>query len=409
MSPPSSGRRSLRVPRTTSSTTITPTTDQHSNLTLSSVSVIIITIILLLPLSFFLKETLNRPSILVSQTSQIISPLSSSLSPALLGRTLARAVSSQCGRIFIDAMPSNTHFYDYDNNMTQNKLCPDAALSSSLALRGKAPQEQKHRKMDDGLSDGNLTLPNCAPRWYAPHEACDLLTRAGQIIIMGDSLSRHLTIALKMILSGNFALGAYVGGGSVIDNVDEVNGCACDEAFGRYHKCHAIADPKGKTARLLCPNWETHTRLTYLPWWGDYWNDAEIKMLVNVTQKAILVDEIGPAFTDWTSESPDVALHLKRVQEVDSVSRICYLSTAVDDEKKPSFTNGKQNDIFARAVNEKVRKSCVQAGSRVLDGYALTKGDVWSSDGTHFQAATNVVNAMVLLNVIENIVTSRGD
>jgi hypothetical protein len=50
----------------------------------------------------------------------------------------------------------------------------------------------------------------CTLKWYAPGEACSLLARAGTLVVVGDSLARHLVQALFSALSGDYALGATV-------------------------------------------------------------------------------------------------------------------------------------------------------------------------------------------------------
>lgn len=269
------------------------------------------------------------------------------------------------------------------------------------------------RYLGDGLPDGALTLPECAPKWYTPHEACALLTRAGPVVFIGDSLNRHLLVGLKLVLSGNYALGGFIG--PQAGNPTIAERCACDGAFGPLHTCHTIQDPSGPSAAALCPQWggmaPSAGGVSYLPWWADYWQEGGVESRVNGTAwgGGVIVDEIGPAFDhDWLPDSPHVKAHLDAVQAAATATgshRICYLATAPTPAKKKDYLP-RQGDAATRAVNARVREHCLAGGGRILDGYALTRG-VWSYDGTHYPSQINVANAQMLLNVISSAVQER--
>jgi len=48
---------------------------------------------------------------------------------------------------------------------------------------------------------------DCDMRWYSTHEACEIMSRFEQVMIVGDSLNRHLVNALYIMLRGDLALG----------------------------------------------------------------------------------------------------------------------------------------------------------------------------------------------------------
>jgi hypothetical protein len=236
-------------------------------------------------------------------------------------------------------------------------------------------KHQHARYFGDGLPDGTLTLPQCAPKWYTPFEACALLTRAGPVVFIGDSLARHLLIGLKLVLSGNFVLGGFIGPQAGDPTVAAQ--CSCDGAFGPRHICHKIQDPSGPSAAALCPQWggmaASAAGLSYLPWWGEYWEEGGVESRVNGTRwgGGVIVDELGPAYDhDWVPGNPKFEGHLDAVQAAATATgshRVCYLATAPTPAKPKGYLP-RQGDEATKAVNARVREHCKAGGGRVLDG-----------------------------------------
>lgn len=334
-------------------------------------------------------------------------------------RALAAAMTLQCGAVtgFADAMPADAAFFGAPRGG-----CADLDGAVARAVRGAPPAAWATRRLGDGLPDGELSLPGCAIRWFAPHEACALLERAGGVVFIGDSLARHLSDALRLVLTGNYVSGGWAGSGAALD--DEVwRHCKCDALFGKYHVCHVVREPRAEAVVELCPSW-TAPRIAVLPWWRDFFDEPALAArLANLTPPVaaggaalgpFIVDEIGPAFTEdfLPGDAPGgelVAAHLAAVARAATAARarrVCYTALAPDEARKPAAVRAQQGDTATRAVNAYVARECARAGARLLDGYALTSG-AWSHDGTHYGARVMAVVAQVLLNIIAEEVEAR--
>jgi hypothetical protein len=86
---------------------------------------------------------------------------------------------------------------------------------SGAATRAPWRDRGAQRARDPAIFDAALraasSLPGCRLRWYAPWEACDVIERAGNLIMVGDSLTRgHHQLALHQIMSEQLSASAAV-------------------------------------------------------------------------------------------------------------------------------------------------------------------------------------------------------
>jgi hypothetical protein len=118
----------------------------------------------------------------------------------------------------------------------------------------------------------------CALQWYAPAEACALVARLGTLVVVGDSLQRHLLQALFAVLRGDYALGATLAQRTTGSAC--LAACACD---GQYSDLSGIelacsqavcpreasaafmgSEPDTPQAALACPLWaRSHVSFTF--------------------------------------------------------------------------------------------------------------------------------------------------
>ncbi len=344
-------------------------------------------------------------------------------------RAAAVGAATQCdGQDFTSDMPVGTRFAPPSAVDAVHACGSPNATSSALSAalrnaRRAAPLNASLRSERDGVPDGALTLPaadvksdgggECALRWLSPATACGVLARVGGVVLCGDSLARQLTQGLALVLSGNFAAGAQLAAGSLPFEqpmADVWKHCTCDAAFGAWHGCHnAPLTEAGVEFRSVCPAWpqQQPAPLAYRAWWSGTWQSGELRALlaarsVAATSAPVLVAEIGPAWDDWTPGNAAIAETLA-IAAADAravgARLVCFLVPAPNDANKPARVMPAQSAASARSVNALVADRCDALGAVVLDGYALTVG-AWTRDGTHYEARTNVMLAMALLNLI---------
>ena len=89
---------------------------------------------------------------------------------------------------------------------------------------------------------------SCSFRWYTSHEICNLLGRFSQIILVGDSLMRHIHQALFMLLRDDLQSGGMP---LHLVEVTQYDKCSCDGQFSEHLFCRDdlktsahMADPR---------------------------------------------------------------------------------------------------------------------------------------------------------------------
>ncbi len=345
----------------------------------------------------------------------------------------AALASAQCG--FAEpvsaAMPLGTVISDAPLPSHAHPSCADVEGALARAVRGGGGGDSS-RVWGDGNSDGALQLPApCALRWLSPAQACGVLP--GLLVLMGDSLSRHLAFALSQVLSGNYAAGPLLGFQPPHD--DPANGlffpedwhalCHCDET---YRICaHVRPPPTARHFSALCPAWGEHrdapAPLKFLPWYGGFFNATALDALLaaNFTgaggarweagappraRRPVLVAEVGPGWADdFEAGNGKVEAFIDSVFAAAARAPrggarvVCYLIPAPVDARKPAQFVAKQGLAPTRALGEWVAGLCRQRGGRVLDALPISVG-TFSRDGTHYATRVMTLIAQALLNLL---------
>jgi hypothetical protein len=310
--------------------------------------------------------------------------------------------------------------------------CPDIESALSAAVRAPSRPPLDVRVFGDHSPDGALALPaNCSLRWLPPLEACALMP--SMLLLVGDSLSRHLSFALRQVMSGNYAAGPLLG--TVVPPDQPEHGlffepdfhplCLCDEA---YRIC-AHLHPPHSAARWasVCPAWATAPGapsllppMHFLPWYGGFWNASAMARLLGAPAagaaasaglpRPVIVLEVGPGWGEgYVAGSPQVLEFLEAGFAAAAAAAaapgsigvrvVCYLTLAPRDALKPLEWQALQGEASTRRMNAWVARECRARGGRVLDAFALTLG-TYTRDGTHYQGMQMTLVAQALLNLL---------
>lgn len=293
----------------------------------------------------------------------------------------------------------------------------------------------------------------CALRWYTPSEACSLLARAGTLVIVGDSLPRHLTQALFAVLSGDYANGATVDAALTTPECAAL--CACDGQFrdsDTESGCAVGACPRSASAAFLgspgqryneaytqalkCPAWvRAHVHFSFSVWArsgghdeGSAWTfqpqlwEASLEPLL-----AAAAAEAAPRPPRVTLLMTPPAGHLGLGDMLGTEGGVWglaekdFLTPALEFVGKAPRRRllcggqaARQKDTIPAAYlptipryapfNAQLRAACQGLAGRMyagfFDPYALTV-NASSHDGTHYSRELNIAAAQVLLNAIE--------
>ncbi len=172
----------------------------------------------------------------------------SASSPSLDSRRAAFfASATQCGRNYLE--------------LSSPPLSRAPAACAGGLLRALSSATRRGR-------DAPFELPpGCGLKWYTSREACSLVASAGSLLIVGDSLQRHLAQALMAVLSGNLVHGAALPHKLPGDAPHLLALCACDRMYddhaehGGDRRCRdASAANLGSEGApgpqtLVCPSW----------------------------------------------------------------------------------------------------------------------------------------------------------
>jgi len=97
------------------------------------------------------------------------------------------------------------------------------------------------------VEDRSRFVPfECRAEWLSVDEVCQLLQKFSYIWLIGDSLTRHIFMAILIILSQNLEFGAYT---HIYTNSWQVENCRCDGQFSENFGCRV--DPN---LALVYPN-----------------------------------------------------------------------------------------------------------------------------------------------------------
>lgn len=318
-------------------------------------------------------------------------------------REQARLLTVSCGTTYFDHFPMP----NVVKRSVSRAECPDLQAAVQDASRASSDFRGKFGLV---VSAAPLHVRGCTLRWYTPSEACDLLQRAGKLVLLGDSLVRAVAFGLVKVLTND-----YKYGGVWRPEGGDREQCACDNLFGRDAACHFPPNVRYGNNDIrytgvpqdTCPTWRKQ-HLYFVPSAGPELASARLQEVLDANPELHNV-VYGSAGLNFGADFADHA----RVQRewfdpflrfaTASLGRARYICASIpagDDSRKSEPWKHLQRDEFVRGHNGMVRQACGAAGVEFFDAYALTR-NAWSHDGVHYQSSENVVMAQVLLNFLD--------
>ena len=317
--------------------------------------------------------------------------------------------------MYFDALPDAVVLQD-----VPLAACPDMEASLTRAVRPTRAPDAPHEQFLP------LTLPQCTTRWYTPQEACDVIERQGHLILIGDSLVRHIATAMLSILSNNYRHGG-------VRNAEEVPGvwgeCGCDGAYGSGAGCHGLPAMAPEWADFahaplsalgVCPNWRTN-RLHFFGSYGSSdggYPDREVETILANAAPAdaggngglatmYVVNGIGyiPPREHPRQDRIDTEQALRfqwgktlRYGAKYNRTRLVFGTVLAHHGTFPC-----QAPEGLAAYNAWIKELAANnsdLGVAVFDGAALTP-HAYSRDSVHFLSHENVMLAQLLLNFVD--------
>ncbi|KAI1420815.1 hypothetical protein F5Y12DRAFT_86300 [Xylaria sp. FL1777] len=345
---------------------------------------------------------------------------------------------SQCN-FPLKAADPDTRPHEYKNAFATYKHFGEKCDISSLDLhRPYEPICSDRSSMLMAMSSGGrigrdaVYIPRgCDMQWYTTEEVCKILGQFSQVILVGDSMLRHVIGALNIIVREN------LGYGGVTDwNFDarERERCFCNDQFdvtecsvqGIYKTQDVIKhDHWSLACPRLVPGWSTDLRMEQMVRYPI--EDVELKRLemameVNPSSRKAFI--LGHGL--WNNLEID-----KSKAWLDTVIRVIDSKLRLRTRLRKKFHRGKNMPILLMTPNA--------AGEKKPDEFIVTQGNkalvrfehamaqeaarqkidhlgTWNMsiqanlyDGVHMDMRGNLLKAMMVVNWLKELAAEEGD
>lgn len=251
----------------------------------------------------------------------------------------------------------------------------------------------------------------CLYRWYSPSSACALLGRIGKLVLIGDSLTRHILAALKIILSGDYQRGAlpvHFGNHTLYEQ------CRCDGQFSENRFCETEIDCPTNAGCELCdpaiPPFGIHAYVgghNSAEWFLNPRSHSSEIFCSNDSRPVVVYLQGGAHFSTNASETireflDPVMQHISVVLASCPAVRVHYVWGSMHTQsvalnaRYPRQANERML-IFNKEMREYV--SSTYSFTDIFD-YANLTANAMKSDGFHQLQDVNMVKASYLLTYV---------
>jgi hypothetical protein len=246
---------------------------------------------------------------------------------------------------------------------------------------------------------------------YDSQEACDIASSYSQILFFGESVCRHVAMALLSILRDNLNSGATKDW-----EVPPEKNCSGEMQYSEDMACRQynlvnsfwLAGSEN-ASRAFCPGRRVYTRL--LEWWlvedvqaylGSA-NTNDHSRLDRIEPYSVLA--IFPPGLHADMRNPDHMLRNYVQPIADAAQRVPGTMVVIIGvhsmaPNMPSQYADKQCEAVIVPFNHALRQYAEARKFGYLDIYNLTKGFL-SCDGVHYGAEANLLKAQLLLNYLD--------
>ena len=302
------------------------------------------------------------------------------------------------------SLPENKDTWEYNLAVT-NKLIETQSFPPRTVNRyvGAGAWVKPNKSIADSLllnDDGEAWVPyDCEGEDWCKDGvkkmdhlfACSEMQRLGlsRILVLGESLERHLFQALSIIFSGD-----YVAGSLKKDTpANKVEMCSGDMQFSerscRQFASHSTTTCAGKL--------RMHMKEAYNVRYASYGLDAAREYASQ--QSDLLIAGVG-LHDNLGSPLGVINLYLKfllkSLRKARAKSTFVWFSVhAVNSKQQPKY-RGRQKLEILYEYNEAVEAACEQQRVDYINSMLLTMGQL-SYDGVHFESKINLIRGTLFL------------
>ncbi|KAI1352667.1 hypothetical protein F5Y01DRAFT_313613 [Xylaria sp. FL0043] len=333
-----------------------------------------------------------------------------------------------------NAADPNTRPHEYQNTFATYKHFGEGCHISSLDLHHPyEPVCPDRLSMLTAMSSGGrigrdavYTPRGCDMRWYTTEEVCKILGQFSQVILVGDSMLRHVISALNIIIREN------LGYGGVTDwNFDaRERQCFCNDQFNvtdcsvqGIFKTEDVL--KGDRSSVACPRlvpgWSTDLRMEQMvryPIESSELRRLEIAIGKNPSSRKAFI--LGHGL--WNNLEVD-----KSKAWLDTVIKTIDSKLKLRMRLKKTFQRGRSMPILLMTPNaageKKADEYLVTQGNKALIRFEHTMAEeaarqkidhlgTWNMsiqanlyDGVHMDMKGNLLKAMMVVNWLNQLAT----
>ncbi|KAI0439460.1 hypothetical protein F4803DRAFT_46690 [Xylaria telfairii] len=259
----------------------------------------------------------------------------------------------------------------------------------------------------------------CDMQWYTTEEVCEILGRFSQVILVGDSMLRHVIGALNIIVREN------LGSGGVTDwNFDarEKERCFCNDQFdvtdcsvqGIYKTEDVIKhDPLSLACPRLITGWSTDLRMEQMVRFPIPAAEMDrLEMAINTnpsSRKAFILGhglwnnleiDKSKAWVDEVIRAIDSKLrlraHLRTLRQGRNMPILLLTPNAAGDKKPDEFLIAQGNKALVRFEHAMAQEAVRQRIDHLGTWNMSIQANLY--DGVHMDMRGNLLKAMMVVN-----------
>ena len=262
--------------------------------------------------------------------------------------------------------------------------------------------------------DAPLTIGGCANlHWMEPPQACDVLQRANMLMLVGDSLTRHLMQALLTVLAGDYENTTAAMGNKA--DPPEAR-CSCDRAYDEFHRPgvpHSGNTEKYcRTGSIAHQTWSIARARELMPGFCPSWQRMHV-CLSSVCAGPLPLSGIafiagGLHYSNLSSPATIESVFSDGGAHGEAAGgkgapmayrHICSTLHAPGENKGIKYLRSHGMGATVPYNQMIVKLACPRLGDAHFDAFAATL-NASSIDGQHYYQEANILLAQLLLNLV---------
>lgn len=264
------------------------------------------------------------------------------------------------------------------------------------------------RKSRDGplfLSGPRLAQAPCKLRWFSDEAMCQVLSSPPTtVMLIGDSVTRHLAHALQIVIRGDREFGALVS--NLTDDVKSK--CVCENQYTlKMCRSFVLKDTDDSSALPInpCPSSRV---LYYGATEAAEFDLRSVQKVISGGMRSRTVILIGGWGFHNRLNAKEVYSNLVlpihravQLQKKRDIHLICLGVHSLQDNHPQQFIDRQSNPRAIR-YNALLKRLCRELGIQFFDSFPLSRR-AKSWDGMHYSLSVNLIKAQFIMNHIAEL------